>query len=452
MKRFRECTLDQPYLLPPSLQDWLPEGHLARFVAEVVETLDLSAVYVKYERGDGRGLAAYHPMLMLRLLIYGYATGRRSSRQMERATYEEVPFRYLTAKQHPDHDTIAAFRKENLDLFTGLFLQVLKLCKQAGLIKLGHIAIDGTKIHANASRDRNLSQRKLSEEEQRLQSLICELLQEADAVDAAEDAQYGAGKRGDELPEELNTAEKRLAAIRAAKQAMEEEHRQRVAAAESERQTAGGKPRNETERKRWQRARQGMEERPGNLVDPDSRRMKQSGHGRAFLQGYNGQIAVDGEGQIIVAAHVSQHPHDKRLLAPMAQLVRRNLGRKPKLITADAGYWSGEALLDPALKNVRVLVPPDGGKAKPGNRYRPRTAVAEAMRRKLASAKGALDYGRRKAIVEPVFGCFKEHRNFRRFLLRGLAAVNAEWLLMALTHNLKKLFGRQDIAAPALPG
>ena len=442
MKRFRECTLDQPYLLPPSLQDWLPEGHLARFVAKVAEELDLGNLYAKYERRDGRGLAAYHPLLMVRLLMYGYATGKRSSRQLERATFEEVPFRYLAADQHPDHDTIAVFRKENLDVITSLFAQILKLCKQAGLVKLGHVAIDGTKIHANASRDHNRPYRELEEEEQRLRAVVRDLLQQAEMVDAAEDEKYGVRQRGDELPEELNTTEKQLVAIRAAKKAIEEEQRQRAAEAEEERKDAGGKPRNEAEKKRWQRAKNAISDRRGNLVDPDSRLMKQSGNA-AFLQGYNGQIAVDAACQIIVAAQVSQNPHDKRLLVPMAKLLRSNVGRKPKLITADAGYWSSEALTDKSLKNIRVLVPPDGARSQGDAPSRPANQIAQSMRRKLTRIKGRIDYARRKAIVEPVFGCLKEHRGVRRFLLRGLAGVNAEWLLIALTHNVRKLFGNQ---------
>ena len=448
MKCFRPCTLDQPYLMPPSLQDWLPAGHLARFIGQVVEELDLSALYAKYQRRDGRGKAAYHPVLLLRLLFYGYATGKRSSRQLERATYEDVPLRYLAADQHPDHDTIASFRKENLDLIADLFVQVLKLCKKAGLIQLGHVAIDGTKVHANASRGQNQSYRSLSENEQRLGELVRKLLQEAAELDAAEDDKYGPGVRGDELPDHLNTAEKQLAAIRAAKEALEQEQRQRADAAQAERAAAGGKPRNETEKKRWQRAKKfDPDKRVANVVDPDSRLVKHP-QTQGMMQGYNAQAAVDQHAQVIVAALVSQNPDDKRLLAPMTKLIRGNMGRKPKLITADAGYWSSEAVSGVAAQNIRVLVPPDGGRAAPDNPFRPATFAAQRMRKKLTRVKSAMDYAMRKAIVEPVFACLKEHRGFRRFLLRGLRATNAEWQLMALTHNLRKLFGASQPAAP----
>jgi transposase len=447
-KRFRNCTLDQPYLVPPTLQDWLPEGHLARFMAKVAEELDLSRLYGKYERKDGRGLAAYHPLMMVRLMLYSYAVGKRSSRQIERATYEEVPFRYLAADTHPDHDTIAQFRKENLEMMGVLFAEVLRLCKKAGLVKLGHVAIDGTKIHANASRQQSRSYPEMKEEEQRWQQMVQGVLAEAAGVDEAEDAQYGAGCRGDELPEELNTTAKQIEKIRQAKRALEEEARFKAAEVERERAEAGGKPRNEAEKKRWQRSKQGVGSKLGNLVDPDSRIMKQSGS-PGFLQGYNGQIAVDGESQVVVAAEVTQQAHDKRQLVPMIKLVKRNVGRKPKLVTADAGYWSSEALQNRALKYIRMLVPPDGARTDGLSRNRPANAIAESMRRKLRRLQGKLDYGRRKAIVEPVFGCWKEQRNFRRFLLRGLEGVRAEWLLLCATHNLQKLFRRRMALAHA---
>src|SRR3989475_547445 len=201
-KQFRDCHLDQLLLLPASLQDWLPEGHLARFVAEVVETLDLSAIYARYEEGDGRGQAAYDPRMMVRLLIYGYCRGVASSRRMERATYEDVAFRYLAADQHPDHDTIADFRKEHLANLSQLFVQVLRLCQQAGLVKLGHVALDGTKVKANASKHKAMSYERMGEAEKRLEAEVKALLEEAARVDGEEDGKYGKGKGGDELPAE----------------------------------------------------------------------------------------------------------------------------------------------------------------------------------------------------------------------------------------------------------
>src|SRR5712692_9020184 len=218
-KQFRDCNLDQMLLLPASLHDWLPEGHLARFVAEVVEALDLSAIYARYEEGDGRGQAAYDPRMMVRLLIYGYCRGVASSRRMERATYEDVAFRYLAADQHPDHDTIADFRKEHLANLSQLFVQVLRLCQQAGLVKLGHVALDGTKVKANASKHKAVSYERMAETERR---------EEAAGVDGEEDGKYGKGKGGDELPAEWARRETRLAKIREAKAALEGEAREQA--------------------------------------------------------------------------------------------------------------------------------------------------------------------------------------------------------------------------------
>src|SRR5207245_8966845 len=229
-KQFRSCELNQALLLPPSLHDWLPEGHLARFVAEVVETLDLSAIYAQYEEGDGRGLAAYDPRMMVRLLLYGYCRGKASSRRIERAKYEDVAFRYLAADEHPDHDTIADFRKEHLAHLSQLFVQVLRLCQQAGRVKLGHVALDGTKVKANASKHKAMSYERMGEAEKRLEAEVKALLEEAARVDGEEDGKYGKGKGGDELPAEWAQREMRLAKIREAKAALEREAREHAEA------------------------------------------------------------------------------------------------------------------------------------------------------------------------------------------------------------------------------
>ena len=233
-KQFRSCDLNQAYLLPPSLQDWLPEGHLARFVAEVVEALDLSAIYAKYAEGDGRGQAAYDPRMMVRVLIYGYCRGVASSRRIERATYEDVAFRYLAADQHPDHDTLAAFRQAHLAPLAQLFVQVLRLCQQAGLVKLGQVALDGTKVKANASKHKAMSYARMGEAEKKLAEEVQARLAEAARVDAEEDGKYGKGKRGDELPKELARRESRLAKIREAKAALEQEARAAAAKKQAE--------------------------------------------------------------------------------------------------------------------------------------------------------------------------------------------------------------------------
>jgi transposase len=230
-KRFRVCTLDQQFLLPPSLQDWLPEDHLARFVADVMNELDLSPIYAKYERSDGRGLSAYHPLLLARLLLYGYCIGTSSSRKLEKATYDNVAFRYLAADQHPDHDTLASFRQEHLDALAGLFVQALKLCQKAGLVKLGNVAIDGTKIMANASTRRSVSYQKISDREQYWQNEVQRLLKQAQQTDQQEDQRFGQGQPAAALPDELAHAQSRLQRLKQAKAELEQEAQEQLQAA-----------------------------------------------------------------------------------------------------------------------------------------------------------------------------------------------------------------------------
>lgn len=456
-KRFRNCNLNQAYLMPPSLQDWLPEGHLARFVADLVETLNLSAIYGRYEEGDGRGLAAYDPRLMVRLLIYGYCRGVASSRRIERATDEDVAFRYLAADQHPDHDTIADFRKEHLANLAQLFVQVLKLCREAGLVKLGHVALDGTKVKANASKHKAMSYERMGETEKRLQAEVEALLQEAARVDAEEDGKYGKGKRGDELPPELARRESRLKKIREAQAALEAEAREAAKRKQAEVEARlKEREKQEAERGRKFGGRPPQAPHPDeakpeakaqrNFTDPDSRIMK-DGATKEFVQAYNAQAAVDREAQVIVAAAVTQAENDKRQLAPMLLKVQELTGRVPAQVTADSGYFSEANVTDPRLAGIDLFVPPDRQKHGPPvpaatDPPPPASAgVAEWMRAKLQRAEGQAVYKLRKAIVEPVFGQIKEARGFRRFLLRGKAQVEAEWQFICATHNLLKLFG-----------
>ena len=452
-KRFRPCDLSQPYLLPPALQDWLPEHHLARFIGEVCEQLDLSALYAHYERGDGRGMAAYHPLMLTRLLLYAYCVGKPSSRQIEKATHDELAFRYLAADQHPDHDTIAAFRQQHLQALAGLFVQALQMCREAGLVKLGHVALDGTKLRAQASQRVNRDYAQLKAEERELAREVRRLMRAAASVDAAEDARYGQGRRGDELPAELATSGQRLARLRAARRKMEQQAREVAAQAERERAAAGGKSRNEAERKRWQRARRRATAPEGsiNLTDADSRTMKDGATG-SFLQGYNAQAVVDQAAQVIVAADVVAQPTDHAQLAPMVEQTECNLAARPATLSADAGYWSEAALADPALEGIDVLVAPGSTNARHARRplppNAPRSERAKRMRERLSSAPGRAVYALRKAIVEPVFAYIKERRGFRRFSLRGLVQVRAEWALICLTHNLLKLYAARN-AAPA---
>ena len=307
-KRFRTCDLDQLYLLPPSLQDWLPEGHLARFVADVTSELDLSAIYAAYERRDGRGLAAYHPLMLTRVLLYAYCVGISSSRRIEQATYDDLAFRYLSADQHPDHDTIAAFRQQHLDALAGLFAQALNLCRRAGLIRLGVIAIDGTKLQANASAGRSLRYQDLDQQERRLRRIVEGLLSEAQRVDAEEDARWGKGQPADPLPPELATMQGRLERIRQAKGELEQEAQQRFQEAmRQHRPGKAGRPRKgetrpessaaqrERNKQRFHRARRqaASPTRHYNFTDPDSRMVYDNGL-RTVVQGYNAQLAVDG--------------------------------------------------------------------------------------------------------------------------------------------------------------
>lgn len=453
MRRFRTCDLNQPFLLPPDMQDWLPTNHLARFVAEVCDELDLSAILACYERRDARGAEAYHPVLLTRLLLYAYCIGKPSSRQIEKATYDEVPFRYLSADQHPDHDTIANFRQQHLQSLAQLFLQALSLCQQAGLVKLGHVALDGTKVRAQANRRKTLRGDKISEREQALAKKIEELMNKAAQVDAAEDAAYGKGKRGDELPSELATAQQRLAKLREIKKKMEQAARDEAAKLERERAAAGGKPRNEAEKKRWQRAkkRAQLSGQVMNPTDPDSQVMKDGASG-ALVQAYNAQAVVDGQGQIIVAAEVTTECNDKGQLVPMVERMRENVGALPECVLADTGYWSEEALGAEALKSLDVLVPPDSGRGTGDKKLAanaPRTERAEAMRSRLKQEADRALYTKRQGVVEPVFGQIKERRGFRRFQFRGLEKVKAEWAMICMTHNLLKLFKHRLASAAA---
>lgn len=464
-KSFLPADVNQSLLFPPSLQDWLPEGHLARFLVDVVEALDLSAIYASYEDKDGRGQSAYAPAMMVRVLLYGYATGVYSSRKIEARTYEDVAFRYLSADAHPDHDTFAEFRKRHLEALAGLFTQALVLCEKAGLVKLGHVAIDGTKIKANASKHKAQSYARMEETEARLKQEIDALLKQAEATDAAEDAQYGKGWRGDELPEELARRESRLKKIQQAKAELEQEAREK---AERERAEAEAKlrARREQEKQTGQKARgrapkipdpeqaQPQAKAQRNFTDPDSRIMPDGANKGSFLQGYNAQIAVDSESQVIVAAEITQETNDKKQLLPMIAQIVTNLDQKPEKVSADTGYFSEPNVTDESVKDVDLYVAT--GRDKHGSATAtsagtsmetssdPPSAEApppqETMRHKLRTEAGRAVYKMRKAIVEPVFGQIKEHRGFRRFSLRGKQNVRHEWRLVCTVSNLLKLF------------
>jgi transposase len=450
-QNFIADTVNQTLLFPPSLHDWLPEGHLARFLLDVVSALDLSAIYKSYQEKDGRGQAAYAPEMMVRLLLYGYARGVYSSRKIQTRTFEDVAFRYLSGDQHPDHATIAEFRKRHLEALSGLFMQALLLCSEAGLVKLGHVSIDGTKIKANASKHKAMSYKHMNETEARLKSEIDALLAAAEKTDADEDAQYGKDRRGDELPDELQRRESRLQKIREAKAALEDEAREK---AEHERAEAKQKlaEREKEERRTGKKKRGSKPQAPDpeqarpddtaqrNFTDAESRIMPDGGNKGSFVQGYNAQIAVDSASQVIVAAEVTQETNDKKQLLPMLAQIATNLGQKPEKVSADTGYFSAANVTDESVKDVDLYVATGRDKQSDavqtsGDPPPPDASPKEAMRRKLRTAAGRAVYKMRKAIVEPVFGQVKEQRGFRRFSLRGKENVRREWRLVCAVSN-----------------
>jgi transposase len=455
-QNFIPDTVNQTLLFPPSLHDWLPEGHLSRFLLDVVSSLDLSAIYKSYQDKDGRGQAAYAPEMMVRLLLYGYAAGVYSSRKIETRTFEDVAFRYLSGDQHPDHATIAEFRKRHLEALSGLFTQALLLCSEAGLVKLGHVSIDGTKIKANASKHKAMNYKHMNETEARLKQEIEALLAAAEKTDAEEDAQYGKDRSGDELPAELQRRESRLKKIGEAKAALEQQAKEKAAQerAEAEQKLA---ERAEEERRTGKKKGGRKPELPDpdkarpddtaqrNFTDPESRIMPDGANKGSFVQGYNAQIAVDSTSQVIVAAEVTQETNDKKQLLPMIALIAAKLERKPEKVSADTGYFSEANVTDESVKEVDLYVAT--GRDKHGAAVEtssgpppPGASPKEAMREKLRTEAGRTVYKMRKAIVEPVFGQIKEQRGFRRFSLRGKENVSREWKLVCAVSNLLKLF------------
>ena len=431
-KTFRPYEPDQISLMPPSMRDWLPSDHLAYFISDVVDNLDLSVIMERYA-GEERGYPPYHPGMMVKVLLYAYCTGVASSRKIEKRLCEDIAFRVLAANNTPDFRTISDFRKDHLKALAGLFLQVLKLCQKAGLVKLGHVALDGTKIKANASKHKAMSYKRMKEEEARLEGEVAELLKKAEAVDEEEDQRYGKGKKGDELPKELAFRESRLMKIREARAALEAEAR-----LEAEKRPEKSDE-NDTPSDKAQR----------NFTDPDSRIMPASG-GKYFIQAYNAQAAVDSAAQVIVAAEVTNKPTDRGQAEPMMEIVKANAGQLPCQMSADAGYFSSDTVKNLTARGIDVYMPPD----KIGHRFNlppaPRgripqsLSIADRMRRKLRTKKGKERYGLRKELPEPVFGQIKHVRGLDHFLLRGLDQVNSEWKVICTGHNLLKLFRAFD--------
>ena len=418
-KTFRPYDQDTLLLLPPSLHDWVDPDGLAAFLSDLVDELDLSVFLAAHD--EPRGMPPYHPRMMLKVLLYGYATGVMSSRRIEAHLAADVNFMFLAGLARPDHKTIAEFRRRHLAAFSTLFLEVLGLCQRAGLVTLGRIALDGTKLKANAYRHRAMSYARLVEREAQLAAEVEALLEAAETADQAEDATFGEA-RGDELPEELRRRESRLARIREAKAALEREAKERT-----------GDP-DAVPLPKAQRS----------FSDPDSRIMLSKPDG--FLYGYNAQAAVDEAHQIIVATSLDASATDTAALPGIVAQVERNTGWRPRKLLADAGYASDDNLsaLEAQGIDAYVATRRDQHGQVPGPAPRGRIPAGLSrtgrMARKLRTKRGRAEYARRKAIVEPVFGQIKEARGFRRFHLRGTTKVTAEWHLVCAVHNLGKLF------------
>ncbi|NQT54384.1 IS1182 family transposase [bacterium] len=427
--------------MPVSLQEWLPEDHLVYLVSDVVDTLDLSEIYAHYEE-QLRGQPPYDPRMMVKLVSYAYTVGIPSSRRIEPKTYEDIAFRVLTADQHPDHDTICDFRKTHGKALSRLFVQVLAVCQEAGLVKLGHVSFDGTKVKANASKHKAMSYAYMLTKEAELEKEVAELLGKAQEEDDREDARYGKGRRGDEVPDELRFKHKRLQTLRDAKERLEK--RVRDKAIEEGKVNPDGTPKPPRGRAPETPHGQPKPKDQENFTDPESRIMVNGD--KAFVQAYNAQAAVDEESQIIVGRGVTNAANDKRQVEPLVEDVQANLGATPDKVSADSGYYSEANLEHLERKGIDPYLPPHRDnklKAAPPPRGRiPKGLSREArMRRKLRTKKGRETYAKRKGIVEPVFGQIKFGRGLRQFLLRGLENVALEWDLWCMGHNLLKLWG-----------
>lgn len=491
-KRYRPDQRGQVYLFPPSADEWVPKGHLVFFIRDLLDELDLSPIEELIHAKDPRGERPYDPRVMLGILLLGYCLGIYSSRKLEQATINQVAFRVLAGDARPHFTTVNTFRKNHRDAISALFMGVLLICQEAGLVELGHVAVDGTKIKASASKHKAKSYERLSAEEQKLMAQIQELLDRSEDEDCQEDEKYGEGRRAFELPEELQERRGRREKLRAMQARIEQ--RARLARAAVLREQAAGQRENaetendpsERERKLTRAAkseaqaetldphdddpdegppagpstdlpRRRMRHKPDGTphpkaqmspTDPDSHLMKGSNGG--FEQAYNAQAVVDGRAQIIIAADVTDQPPDSHNLEPMLEQARRNCGRAPDLATADSGYWNDDVAETGRRMGTKILV---ALSRESGAKDRQESAETTAARQQMAEALKLPDnkkaYARRKAIVEPVFGQIKHTRGFRQFMVRGIDAVRAEWTLLATCHNILKLYRANQAAQPA---
>lgn len=438
-KQFRAWKIDQPQLLPPSVEDYVPSKHVARIVVSLVrEGLDLGEITGSY--GSSLGQPPFDPRLMVALLLYAYTQGLYSSRRIAKACIERVDFMMIVALDAPDFRTISDFRKRHLKALAGLFLQVLQLAAKAGLVKLGHVALDGTKLKANASKHKAMSYERMKKRETALQAEVDCWLAAAEAADASEDRAFGGSKRGDEMPDWVADKQKRLEKIRQAKAALEAEARA-AAEAKARAQAEAEEKREGEGRKRPGRKPAPPSDEPAakaqrNFTDPDSRVLLSKD---GYIQGYNAQAAVDGAHQIIVAQSLTPSMSDHAQLVPLLDAVKTNLGKMPKQASADSGYLSEANLAALDERGVNAYIATGRAKHPTDVKRKAGGPLTQAMRRKLKLAGWRSRYRLRKQIVEPVFGQIKQARGFRQFLLRGIDAVRAEWAMICTAHNLLKL-------------
>lgn len=436
---FREYNPQQMYLLSPSLNDWLEENHLARFIDECVDGMNLGKFYDAYN-ADGEGNAAYHPIMMVKLLLYSYCIGVTSSRKIATACEDQVSFRFLSANQFPDFRSLARFRRLHDEALKSLFVEILNLCKTAGMVKMGTVALDGTKIKANAALEAN-------ETVESLEKKIALLLKTAEETDSTEDAKYGADKRGDELPEGLQSKAERVIRLQAAKEKLEALKAEKETAHQERLQQRSAEEAATGKKKPGRKPKEKLESKEPkiNLTDEDSRIMKTR---QGYLQGYNAQIAVDSETQVIVAQDLTQDCNDKNQLEPMLKCMQAQCGQLPDNLAVDAGYWSeANAKLETSQTKLFIAVQKEWKQKKaqleepvPVGRIPANATQADLMERRLLTKEGRATYRLRGQTVEPVFGQMKSCRGFVTLRLRGKQGAALEWSLWSSTHNLLKLW------------
>lgn len=432
-KRFRRWEPGQGLLLPPSVEDFVPDNHPARLIRDLVANeLDLREIVESYK--SSKGQPPYHPVMMTALLLYSYSVGVFSSRKIARACMERVDFMSVTALEKPDHRTVNAFRKRHLRALEGIFVQVLKMCRRAGLVKLGHVALDGTKVQANASKHKAMSYERMCSEEKRLEAEVAGWMSLAQEVDDEEDEMFGADSSGDETPDWMKSKATRLAKIREAKEALEREAKE-----EAEKGKKGAPAAKNAKQREMRKTGKPPAKMQRNFTDPDSRILRDR---QTYVQGFNCQAAVDSEAQVIVSRAVTANQQDTPELLPLLNQLRSNLGKQASEVSADAGYCSEDNLRELSRRRIRAYVAT--GRHKHGAKA-PRQARnwngkwTQAMATRLKRGGRRSRYRLRKHVVEPVFGQIKECLGFRRFLLRGIENVQSEWSLVCTAHNLRKL-------------